>query len=92
MPRTVTVLSSALAVAVPLLIAASPAAARPATARAAVVTVTAGKPGEYGFKLSAKSVPHGSITFKVTNAGILPHDFKLCATPATAARMPAPAR
>jgi uncharacterized cupredoxin-like copper-binding protein len=28
-----------------------------------------------------KSVPHGAITFKVTNKGALGHDFKICTTP-----------
>jgi uncharacterized cupredoxin-like copper-binding protein len=48
------------------------------------ITVTAGKPSEFAFKLSAKTAKHGAITFKVTNgtgAG-LPHDFTLCSAPA----------
>jgi uncharacterized cupredoxin-like copper-binding protein len=41
------------------------------------VTVTAGKPSEFGFKLSTKTVKHGAVTFKVTNSGALPHDFSI---------------
>jgi len=44
---------------------------------ATTVTVTAGKPSEFSFTLSKKTVPHGIVTFKVTNKGILPHDFKV---------------
>ena len=42
------------------------------------VTVTAGKPSEFGFILSKKSVKKGIISFKVTNKGTIPHDFKFC--------------
>jgi uncharacterized cupredoxin-like copper-binding protein len=47
------------------------------------VTVSAGKPSEFSFTLSKKAVPHGAITFKVTNASAsgLAHDFKLCSSP-----------
>lgn len=60
------------------------ALAHPTPAAGASVTVTAGKPSEFGFTLSAKSVPHGSVTFKVTNGSSagLAHDFKLCSAPA----------
>ncbi len=44
---------------------------------AATVTVTAGKPAEFKFTVSAKSVAHGSVTFKVTNSGALAHDFSI---------------
>jgi uncharacterized cupredoxin-like copper-binding protein len=66
-----------LAVASLVLVAASTAQAR----TAATVTVTAGKPAEFGFKLSTKTVPHGAVTFTVTNGGAIPHTFKLCTTP-----------
>ena len=33
------------------------------------------------FTLSKKSAPAGAITFKVTNGGAIPHDFKLCSSP-----------
>ncbi len=54
----------------------------PAGARtsATVVNVTAGKSG-FSFALSKSSVPHGTITFKVKNAGGFPHSFKLCSSP-----------
>lgn len=42
-----------------------------------VVGVTAGKPSEFKFTLSKTSVPHGAVTFKVTNKGTVPHDFKI---------------
>ncbi|HZO96686.1 MAG TPA: plastocyanin/azurin family copper-binding protein [Gaiellaceae bacterium] len=45
--------------------------------RATTVTVTAGKPSEFRFTLSKKSAVHGAVTFKVTNKGALPHDFKI---------------
>src|SRR5579872_4420123 len=51
-----------------------------ASTRASTITVTAGKPSEFGFILSAKTAPHGAVTFKVTNRGALPHDFKICKT------------
>jgi mono/diheme cytochrome c family protein len=55
-----------------------------AAAKATVITVTAGKPSELAFKLSKSSnVAVGSVTFKVTNAGSLPHDFKICAKAVT---------
>ena len=41
------------------------------------VTVTAGKPAEFKFTLSKKSVTKGAVTFTVTNKGKLEHDFKI---------------
>jgi len=32
---------------------------------------------EMGFKLSATTVPHGTVTFKVRNDGAVPHDFRI---------------
>jgi len=49
--------------------------------RSSSVNVTAGKPSEFSFVLSKKTVPHGTVTFRVTNGGTLPHDFKICASP-----------
>jgi sulfite dehydrogenase len=47
--------------------------------KATVITVTAGKPSELAFKLSKTSnIAAGPVTFKVTNAGTLSHDFKIC--------------
>jgi nitrite reductase (NO-forming) len=52
--------------------------ALPASAKqqATTVTVTEGTP-EFGIKVSVKSVKAGPVTFKVTNKGNLPHDFKI---------------
>jgi uncharacterized cupredoxin-like copper-binding protein len=55
-----------------------------AATRATTVTVTAGKPSEFGFRLSTKTVKHGAVTFKVTNGGSLSHDFKICTKGGTA--------
>jgi nitrite reductase (NO-forming) len=54
-----------------------------ASAKVTVVTVTLGKPSEFGIKLSKFSnLPAGVITFKVVNKGKAQHDFKVCAVPA----------
>ena len=41
------------------------------------VTVTAGKPGIFGYTLSKKVVPKGTVVFKVANKGSIEHDFKI---------------
>jgi uncharacterized cupredoxin-like copper-binding protein len=46
-------------------------------AKATTVTVTAAKPSEFSFTVAPKRVPHGLVTFKVTNKGALPHDFSI---------------
>ena len=46
-------------------------------ATATTVTVTAGKPTEFRFTLSKKTIVKGITTFKVTNKGTLSHDFKI---------------
>ena len=56
---------------------ALPAGAHRTAARATTVAVTAGKPSEFHFTLSKKTAAHGTVTFKVTNKGALPHDFKI---------------
>ena len=53
------------------------AAGQGTAAKATTVLVTAGKPSEFKFTLSPKTVAHGTVTFKVTNKGMLPHDFKI---------------
>jgi uncharacterized cupredoxin-like copper-binding protein len=45
------------------------------------VTVVAGKPSEFQFSLSATTVKLGAVTFNVSNAGALPHDFEVCSVP-----------
>jgi uncharacterized cupredoxin-like copper-binding protein len=67
----------AIVVAVGLLTWAIPAPARVSVFSAATVAVTAGKPSEFRFTLSKKTVPKGATTFKVTNKGTLPHDLKI---------------
>jgi len=66
------------------LAAVTVAQARPVRA-AATVTVTAGKPSEFRFVLSTKTVRHGTVTFKYTNKGKLTHDFSICTKPTTKA-------
>jgi uncharacterized cupredoxin-like copper-binding protein len=51
-----------------------PATADPTAAR---VTVTAGKPSEFRFTLSPRSVRKGTVVFRVVNKGGIPHDFKV---------------
>jgi len=62
------------------LLAVATAQAKP-TRVATTVTVTAGKPSEFGYKLSTHTVKTGSVTFNVTDSGALPHDFKVCSSP-----------
>ena len=64
-------------VAVAVLAWAVPALAHQGRA-ASTITVTEGKPTPFTIKLSASSVKHGAVTFKVTNGGVgLPHDFSI---------------
>jgi uncharacterized cupredoxin-like copper-binding protein len=63
-----------------VLVAVPVAQARP-TRTATTVTVTEGKPTEFKFTLSVKTVKHGAVTFKITNKGALGHDFKVCTAP-----------
>jgi mono/diheme cytochrome c family protein len=55
--------------------------------RKAVVTVdvTAGKPTEFSFTLAKKSLPAGTVVFKVTNRGKVAHTFKVCRSPSKSA-------
>jgi len=48
-----------------------------ASSSATAVSVTAGKPSEFRFTLSKKTVPKGSVTFRVSNRGTISHDFKI---------------
>jgi len=68
---------AAFAAAVATLAWTLPAGAQQSTAKVTTITVTAGKPAEFRFTLSKKSAPHGIVIFKVTNKGIVPHDFKI---------------
>ena len=64
----------ALGVALAALVAAAPVAARPSAAAATTVTVTM---KEFKFTLSKAKVPHGKVTFKLTNKGKIEHDFSI---------------
>jgi uncharacterized cupredoxin-like copper-binding protein len=59
---------------------ALPAVAHPVAAKGSTVNVVAGKPSEFQFMLSTKTVKHGTVTFKVTNKGALPHSFEVCSS------------
>ena len=52
----------------------------PATAHQGLapnVSVIAGSPAEFKFKLSSSSVSHGPVIFNVANRGKLAHDFSI---------------
>ena len=55
-------------------------------AGAKAVKVTAGKPSEFHFTLSSKSVALGTVTFTFTNSGAIVHDFKICSAPSATAK------
>ena len=57
-----------------------PGCGKTAAAGATITTinVTLGKPSEFAFKLSKSQVPVGTVVFKATNLGKLPHNFKVC--------------
>ncbi len=59
------------------LVAAVSAFGGAARQTATTVTVTAGKPSEFRFILSKKTVAKGLTTFKVTNKGTVNHDFRV---------------
>ena len=59
-------------------LAALPALARSAT-RTSTVTVSVTPASEFSFKLSTRTIRLGTVTFKFTNSGVLPHDLKVCA-------------
>lgn len=41
------------------------------------VAVTTGKPSEFNFTLSKRTVAKGTVVFKITNKGAIAHDFKI---------------
>lgn len=49
-----------------------------ARAPARSVSVTAGKPSEFRFTLSSRTVRLGTVTFTIRNRGTIVHDFKVC--------------
>jgi uncharacterized cupredoxin-like copper-binding protein len=67
-------------------LAASPAMAR--TSHSALLTtvkVTISKTNEFKFNLSTSTVKRGIVVFKITNGGLLPHDFKMCSKKSSSA-------
>jgi uncharacterized cupredoxin-like copper-binding protein len=68
---------AALALAAGLLWAVPAGAEHASRAVVSAVNVTAGKPAEFRFTLSKKTVPKGTVNFLVINKGALPHDFKI---------------
>ena len=60
-----------------VLAAAVPATAATAQTQSAKATTITVAMSEFKFKLSKVSAPKGSVTFKVTNKGKIPHDFKV---------------
>lgn len=78
---------SALLVAVlAALVASVSAFGGSSAASATTVGVTAGKPSEFKFTLSKRTIAKGVTTFKVVNKGFIKHDFKIAGkkTPALA--------
>lgn len=72
---TVSAALASLALAAPLVTIAADTGTT--ASRATAVAVTAGKPTEFRFTLSKKTVAKGVATFRVTNRGKLGHDFKI---------------
>jgi uncharacterized cupredoxin-like copper-binding protein len=66
-----------VAAAVAVLAWALPAMAAHHSPKVTTINVTAGKPNEFKFTLSAKSAGSGVVTFKVKNGGKLTHDFSI---------------
>jgi uncharacterized cupredoxin-like copper-binding protein len=74
---TLALTGAALAAALVWSLPASAHHAAPASARVSAVNVTQGKPSEFHFTLSRRTVPKGTVTFLVINKGNIPHDFKI---------------
>jgi uncharacterized cupredoxin-like copper-binding protein len=68
----VLLLTATLVAVLGIVAAPSPAARSHSATTAVTVTAT-----EFHFKLSKASVPHGTVTFTVKNAGKVGHDFKI---------------
>lgn len=60
-----------------LTVAVGGALAGQAKLTATTVAVNAGKPSEFRFTLSKKTVKKGVVVFKVANKGMISHDFKI---------------
>lgn len=59
-----------------LLLPTSGAWAQPTRSKT-TIRVIAGSPSEFRFKLSKLSAQQGVVVFRVTNKGVLPHDFRI---------------
>ena len=68
---------AALALSAGLVWAIPAGAGQASRAAVSAVNVTAGKPAEFRFTLSKKTVAKGTVNFLVINKGALPHDFKI---------------
>jgi uncharacterized cupredoxin-like copper-binding protein len=71
------VAAAALAAALAWVLPAGAQHAGRTAAQVSAVTVTTGKPAEFRFALTKKTVPKGTVNFLVINKGALPHDFKI---------------
>jgi uncharacterized cupredoxin-like copper-binding protein len=69
--------SAVVVVALAALVAAVSALGGAAGGAATTVAVTAGKPTEFRFTLSKRTVAKGALTFNVTNRGTVRHDFRI---------------
>jgi uncharacterized cupredoxin-like copper-binding protein len=56
--------------------AASSTSARPKLVK--TVTVKVSSKNEFHFTLSSSKLARAIVTFKITNDGVLPHDFEIC--------------
>ncbi len=65
-----------------LSLVALPALAGAAT-KTTTVNVSVTPANDFLFKLSTKTVKAGTVTFKFTNSGVLPHDLKVCSATTT---------
>jgi uncharacterized cupredoxin-like copper-binding protein len=75
--RTLRMGSVVVVVALAALVAAVSALGGAAGGTATAVAVTAGKPTEFRFTLSKRTVAKGALTFRVTNRGTIRHDFRI---------------
>ncbi len=82
--RVVALVAVSGAIATALLLGVARASTANVTAKVAPTTrisVIAGKPTEFGFKLSKRQAPVGTVVFTVRNGGKVPHTFKVCSKP-----------
>lgn len=75
--RTLRMGSVVVVVGLAALVAAVSALGGAAGGTATTVAVTAGKPTEFRFTLSKRTVAKGALTFRVTNRGTIRHDFRI---------------